>query len=92
MNALDDDIFDVTIEALDRLDTEFDGLVIGNEADNFSAGANLFMVEVAAQQGMWDTLDEAIKKLQGLNMRMRYSPKLVVVAPGRTALGGWLAK
>jgi 3-hydroxyacyl-CoA dehydrogenase len=88
MNALDDDIFDITIEALDRLENEFDGLVIGNEADNFSAGANLFMVVVAAQQGMWDTLDEAIRKLQGLNMRMRYSPKPVVVAPAGMALGG----
>jgi 3-hydroxyacyl-CoA dehydrogenase len=88
MNALDDDIFNITLEALDRLDTDFDGLVIGSEADNFSAGANLFMVVVAAQQGMWDTLDEAIKKLQALNMRMRYSPKPVVIAPAGLALGG----
>jgi 3-hydroxyacyl-CoA dehydrogenase len=88
MNALDDDIFNITIEALDRLDTEFDGLVIGNEADNFSAGANLFMVVVAAQQGMWDTLNDAVAKLQNLNMCMRYSPKPVVVAPAGMALGG----
>jgi 3-hydroxyacyl-CoA dehydrogenase len=88
MNALDDDIFNITLEALDRLDSEFDGLVVGNEADNFSAGANLFMVVVAAQQGMWDTLDEAIRKLQGMNMRMRYSHKPVVVAPAGMALGG----
>ncbi len=88
MNALDDDIFNITIEALDRVDRDFDGLVVGNEADNFSAGANLFMVVVGAQQGMWDTLDEAIRKLQGLNMRMRYFPKPVVVAPAGLALGG----
>ena len=50
MNALDDDIFAITTEALDRVEKDFDGLVIGNEADNFSAGANLFMVVVAAQQ------------------------------------------
>jgi 3-hydroxyacyl-CoA dehydrogenase len=88
MNALDDDIFAVASEALDRLENEFDGLVIGSEADNFSAGANLFMVVVAAQQGMWDQLDSAIRRLQGLNMRMRYSPKPVVVAPAGLALGG----
>ncbi len=88
MNALDDDIFAVASEALDRLENEFDGLVIGSEADNFSAGANLFMVVVAAQQGMWDQLDGAIRRLQGLNMRMRYSPKPVVVAPAGLALGG----
>ena len=88
MNALDDDIFNMVIEALDRVEKDFDGLVIGNEAENFSAGANLFMVVVGAQQGMWDTLDEAIRKLQGLNMRMRYFPKPVVAAPAGLALGG----
>jgi 3-hydroxyacyl-CoA dehydrogenase len=88
MNALDDDIFAIASEALDKLDTHFDGLVVGSEADNFSAGANLFMVVVAAQQGMWDQLDGAIRRLQGLNMRMRYSPKPVVIAPVGLALGG----
>ena len=88
MNALDDDIFAITSEALDRLENEFDGLVVGNEGDNFSAGANLFMVVVAAQQGMWDQLDGAIRRLQSMNMRMRYSPKPVVVAPAGLALGG----
>ena len=88
MNALDDDIFNICVEALERVEKDFDGLVIGSEAENFSAGANLFMVVVGAQQGMWDTLDEAIRKLQGMNMRMRYSPKPVVVAPAGLALGG----
>ena len=88
MNALDDDIFNITIEALDRLENDFEGLVIGSESENFSAGANLFMVVVAAQQGMWDTLNDAIKKLQDLNMRMRYSPKPIVIAPAGLALGG----
>ncbi|HUE97643.1 MAG TPA: enoyl-CoA hydratase-related protein, partial [Anaerolineales bacterium] len=88
MNALDDDIMNMTHEALDRLETDFDGLVIGSEADNFSAGANLFMMVVGAQQGMWDMLEAAVKKLQDMNMRMRYSPKPVVVAPAGLTLGG----
>jgi len=88
MNALDDDIFEIVNEGLNRAETEFDGLVIGNEADNFSAGANLFMVVVAAQQQMWDTLEAAVKKLQDMNMRMRYFPKPVVIAPAGLALGG----
>ena len=88
MNVLDEDIFDIVIEGLDRAETEFDGLVIGNEADNFSAGANLFMVVVASQQGMWDQLDASIAKLQNMNMRIRYSPKPVVVAPAGLVLGG----
>jgi 3-hydroxyacyl-CoA dehydrogenase len=88
MNALDEDIMTMTVEAFDRLEMDFDGLVIGNEAENFSAGANLFMMVVGAQQGMWDMLDSAVRKLQEMNIRMRYSPKPVVVAPAGLTLGG----
>jgi len=88
MNALDEDVMNMTVEALDRLETDFDGLVIGNEAENFSAGANLFMMVVGAQQGMWDMLNAAVRKLQDMNMRMRYSPKPIVVAPAGLTLGG----
>jgi 3-hydroxyacyl-CoA dehydrogenase len=88
MNALDEDIMNMALEAFDRLESDFDGLVIGNEAENFSAGANLFMMVVGAQQGMWDMLDAAVRKLQDLNMRMRYSPKPIVVAPAGLTLGG----
>lgn len=88
MNALDDDIVTMVIEGLDRTERDFDGLVIGNEADNFSAGANLFMVVMAAQNGMWDQLEVALKRGQETYMRMRYFPKPVVVAPAGLALGG----
>jgi 3-hydroxyacyl-CoA dehydrogenase len=88
MNALDEDIMNMAMEAMQRLETDFDGLIIGNQADNFSAGANLFMMVVGAQQGMWDMLDGAVRKLQELNMAMRYSPKPVVVAPAGLTLGG----
>jgi 3-hydroxyacyl-CoA dehydrogenase len=88
MNALDADIGRLMMEALDCVDTSFDGLVIGNDAENFSAGANLFMVVMLAQQGMWNELDELIRGLQELNMRMRYFHKPVVAAPAGLALGG----
>jgi 3-hydroxyacyl-CoA dehydrogenase len=88
MNTLDADIIEMINEGIDRTEGDFDGLVIGNEADHFSAGANLFMVVMAAQQGMWDQLDEMIVTLQNMMMRMRYSPKPVVVAPAGMALGG----
>jgi len=88
MNALDDDIMSMANESFERLQTDFDGLVLGNEAENFSAGANVFMMVVGAQQGMWDMLDGAVRKLQDMNMRMRYSPKPIVVAPAGLTLGG----
>jgi len=90
MNALDDDIFNMMIEGMDLVEDEYEGLVIGNEADNFSAGANLFMVVMGAQSGEWGQLEGAVKKLQDLNMRMRYSPKPVVVTPAGLTLGGGL--
>ena len=70
MNALDEDIMNMTVEAFDCLETDFDGLVVGNPADNFSAGANLFMMVVGAQQGMWDMLEAAVKKLQDLTQKI----------------------
>lgn len=88
MNALDEDIVTMIDEALNRVETDFDGLVIGNEADNFSAGANLFFVVMAAQSEQWDDLEFAIRALQDLNMRMRFFPKPVVVAPAGLTLGG----
>ncbi len=87
-NALDDDIFRLLNRALDRLEKDYEGLVIGNRAENFSLGANLFMVAVAAQNEMWDQLDQAVRAFQSLNMRLRYFPKPVVVATAGMALGG----
>ncbi len=88
MNALDDDIFNMISQGLDLTEKEYQGMVISTEGENFSAGANLFMVVMGAQNGLWDQLDGAIRKMQGINMRMRYFPKPVVVAPAGMALGG----
>jgi len=88
MNALDLDIFDMIEKALARLETDFDGLVIGNDADNFSAGANLFLVVMAAQSGEWEQLEGIVRKMQRLLTQVRYSAKPVVVAPVGLALGG----
>ena len=74
-------------EGLDRVEKDFDGLVIGNEAENFSAGANLFMVVVAAQQGMWDTLDGAIHKLQDAEHAHALLPQAGGGRPGRAGTG-----
>ncbi len=77
-------------EALDRTEAgEFEGVVIGNDnRQAFSAGANLGMVLMAAKMGQWDMLEEVVKYLQDMNMRIRYFPKPVVVAPAGLCLGG----
>jgi len=88
MNAIDNNIGEMAQEALRRADEEFDGLVIGNEAESFSAGANLFVMVMNAQQEQWDELEEAVRGFQDLNMTMRYFPKPIVVAPAGLTLGG----
>ncbi|TAK12583.1 MAG: 3-hydroxyacyl-CoA dehydrogenase/enoyl-CoA hydratase family protein, partial [Anaerolineae bacterium] len=88
MNALDQDIGSLIEDAMSRAEGQFDGLVIGNDAENFSAGANLFLVVMLAQQGMWDQLDALIRGLQDMNMRMRYFSKPIVAAPAGLTLGG----
>jgi 3-hydroxyacyl-CoA dehydrogenase len=89
MNSIDEDTLDLMNNALDyALEGNLNGLVVGGDATNFSAGANLFGVVMAAQGGMWDQLDAIVRKLQDVNMRMRYFPKPVVVAPAGLALGG----
>ncbi len=88
MNAIDDDIMNMMNEAMDRAADEFAGLVIGGEAETFSAGANLAMILMGAKSGQWEMLDAVVRKFQNMNMRMRYFPKPVVVAPAGLALGG----
>ncbi len=91
VNALDDDIFNMILEAQDKTLTDFEGLVIGNEAENFCAGgANIAVVLMAAKMGLWDQLEAGVKKMQDMNMRSRYFPKPVVVAPSGVTLGGGL--
>ncbi len=88
MNAIDDDIMNMMNEAMDRAVSDFAGLVIGGEAEVFSAGANLAMILMGAKSGQWEMLDAVVSKFQNMNMRMRYFPRPVVIAPAGLALGG----
>lgn len=88
MNAIDDDIMNMMNEAMDRAVSDFAGLVIGGEAEAFSAGANLAMILMGAKSGQWEMLDAVVRKFQNMNMRMRYFPRPVVIAPAGLALGG----
>lgn len=88
MNAIDDQIIAMGHQALAKLDADFDALVIGNDAENFCVGANLFAIGVAAASGMWDQLAEMVKGLQALTFNLRHAPKPVVTAVQGMALGG----
>jgi 3-hydroxyacyl-CoA dehydrogenase len=88
MNTFDTDIGEMINHALDLCESQFEGVVIGNQGQHFSAGANLFLIAMYSQQEQWDDLEAVVKGLQDMNMRMRYSPVPVVIAPFGYTLGG----
>jgi 3-hydroxyacyl-CoA dehydrogenase len=88
MNAIGADLIAMTHKGLKRLDSDFDAMVIANQAVNFSVGANLMLVLVAAQEQEWDELHLAVKQFQNANLAIKYAPKPVVTAPQGMALGG----
>jgi 3-hydroxyacyl-CoA dehydrogenase len=75
-------------KGLARLRTDFDAMVIANQSVNFSAGANLMLVLLAAQEQEWDDLHVMVRQFQNATLAMKHSPKPVVVAPQGLALGG----
>ena len=88
MNAIDGPMVDMLNVACDEVEKNYTGLVVGNHAANFSAGANIFQVLLAAQKADWDMLENLIGALQDANMRMKYLSKPVVTAPAGLTLGG----
>jgi 3-hydroxyacyl-CoA dehydrogenase len=88
MNAIGADLIAMIHKGLKRLNSDFDTMVIANQAVNFSVGANLMLVLVAAQEQEWDELHLAVKQFQNVNLAIKYAPKPVVVAPQGMALGG----
>lgn len=89
MNALDADIISMIQRSVDEVEARWDGLVVANHAtDAFSAGANIFLVVMAAQQGNFKQIEEMTAQLQGALMRMKYAQVPVVTAPFGLTLGG----
>src|SRR3984893_6671755 len=88
MNAIGADLIGMLHKGLKRLETDFDAMVIANQAVNFSVGANLMLVLMGAQEQEWDELHLAVKQFQNANLAIKYAPKPVVTAPQGMALGG----
>ncbi len=88
MNSIGGDTVSMMNFALDEVERNYTGLVVGNQGGNFSAGANIMMLLLAAQEEEWDDINIMIRQLQNSIMRLRYSPKPVVTAPYGLTLGG----
>jgi 3-hydroxyacyl-CoA dehydrogenase len=88
MNSIGGDTVMMMNFAIDEVEKNFRGLVVGNQGGNFSAGANLMMLLLAAQEEEWDDINMMVAGLQKSIMRLRYSAKPVVTAPYGLTLGG----
>jgi 3-hydroxyacyl-CoA dehydrogenase len=87
-NSIDEYIIEMLRYAVEEGQKQFRALVINNDAPDFSAGANLFLVLMGARQGEWQMIENAISGLQQAHQTLKYSPIPVVVAPSGRALGG----
>ena len=88
MNTVDPDLVGMLNTACDVVERDFDGLVLANEAEHFSAGANLLMIVMSANQKKWDDIELVVRTFQDTLQRLRYLSKPVVSAPHGLTLGG----
>ncbi len=88
MNALDAEIITLLGKSLALAQQSYKGLVIYNEGENFSVGANLGVAMFAANVAAWPLIEESVKSGQQAYKALKYSPVPVVGAPAGMALGG----
>jgi 3-hydroxyacyl-CoA dehydrogenase len=88
MNAIGADTLQMLQTGVREAEQNFAALVVGNDAPHFSAGANLMLLLLEAQEENWDDIDLIIRQFQQSTMGLRYSKVPVIVAPAGLALGG----
>ncbi len=88
LNIIDIDVLKGINEALKIAESQYKGLIIANQATNFSAGADLSLILKLAQQKDWEGLNGFIKLFQNTTMRIKYATIPVVVATQGLVLGG----
>ncbi|WP_404445129.1 enoyl-CoA hydratase/isomerase family protein [Sutcliffiella horikoshii] len=87
-NAIGLDIIQMVNYALEEVDKNYKGLVIGNQGKNFCVGANLAMILMEAQDDNYFEIEMVVKHFQQAMMNIKYSSKPVVAAPFGMTLGG----
>lgn len=89
LNAVDDEIVNGLNESLDLCESgKFRALVLHNDGRNFSAGANILLLALAAREKQWDNIDQMVKAFQDVCVRLKYSSIPTVAAPFDLTLGG----
>src|SRR4029077_13885562 len=88
MNTIGVDTVQMLHAGLKEAAANFVALVVGNDAPDFSAGANLMLVLLEAQEGNWDEIDTMIRAFQTATQALRYADVPVIVCPAGMTLGG----
>ena len=88
MNSIDMDILGMMEQLIPLVKQDFKGLVIGNDADNFSVGANLALMLMAANLAAWNQISDMVRRGQNAMMGLKYAPFPVVASLTGMALGG----
>jgi 3-hydroxyacyl-CoA dehydrogenase len=88
MNAIGGDTIQMLQLAVKEAAANFTAVVVGNDATHFSAGANLMLLLLEAQEGNWDEVDLMIRAFQQTTMALKHAAVPVVVAPAGLTLGG----
>jgi 3-hydroxyacyl-CoA dehydrogenase len=88
MGSIGGEVLEGIQKSIALAEEKYKGLVIANDSQNFSAGANVGMIFMLAIEQDYDEIDMAIRMFQNSMMRARYSAIPVIVAPHGLALGG----
>jgi 3-hydroxyacyl-CoA dehydrogenase len=88
MGSIGGEVLEGIQKSISLAEEKYKGLVIANDTQNFSAGANVGMIFMLAIEQEFDELDMAIRMFQNTMIRARFSSVPVVVAPHALALGG----
>jgi len=88
MNTLGSGVLQAINKGIDLAESEYDAVILGNQATNFSVGANLAMVFMLAIEQEYDELNFAVQYFQNTVMRMRYSSCPTLITPRGLTLGG----
>jgi 3-hydroxyacyl-CoA dehydrogenase len=88
MNAIGADTMQMVQLGVREASRNFAALVVGNEGEHFSAGANLMLMLLEAQDENWDEIDVMIRTFQQTTAALRFSSVPVIVAPAGLTLGG----
>ena len=88
MNSIGEDQIGMLYAGIEETAKNFEAMVIANQGENFSVGANLMLVLLAAQDDEWEELEAAIQRFQQVNLALKYARKPVVAAPFARSLGG----